>query len=188
MYNIPTMKNETREKLLKAVREKAYRTGDFTLASGKKSDYYIDCKEVTLDGEGSLLVGRAIFELIKEWDISAVGGMELGSVPISTAVSIVSAIEGAPIFNFIVRKEAKGHGTGKRLEGKIGPGDRVAVVEDVVSTGGSSLKAIDAIEEAGAVIVGLISIVDREMGGAEVFKNRGINYTPIFTISEIRGS
>lgn len=186
MYNIPAMKNDTREKLLRAVREKAYRTGDFTLASGKKSDYYIDCKEVTLDGEGSLLVGRTVFEIIKDWGVSAVGGMELGSVPISTAVSVVSAIEGAPIFNFIVRKEAKGHGTGKRLEGRIGPGDRVAVVEDVVSTGGSSLRAIDAIEEAGAVIAGLVSIVDREMGGADVFKNRGIKYKPIFTISEIR--
>ncbi|VAX20339.1 Orotate phosphoribosyltransferase [hydrothermal vent metagenome] len=188
MYNISIMKNDTRDKLLKAVRVKAYRTGDFTLASGKKSDYYIDCKEVTLDGDGSLLVGKIVFEIIKSWGVSAVGGMELGSVPISTAVSVISALEGAPLFNFIVRKEAKGHGTGKRLEGRVGPGDRVAVVEDVVSTGGSSLKAIDAIEETGAIVAGLVSIVDREMGGAEAFINRGIKYTPIFTISEIRAS
>jgi len=188
MYNVSTMKNDTRDKLLEAVRLKAYSAGEFTLASGKKSDYYIDCKAITLDGEGSLLVGTIVFGIIKSWGVSAVGGMELGSVPISTAVSVVSAIEGAPIFSFIVRKEAKGHGTGKQLEGMVGPGDRVAVVEDVVSTGGSSLKAIDAIEESGAIVAGLVSIVDREMGGAEAFINRGIKYTPIFTISEIRDS
>jgi len=186
MYNVQIMNIDTRVKLLKAVREKAYRTGDFTLASGKKSDYYIDCKEVTLDGEGSLLVGQIVFGIIKSWGVSAVGGMELGSVPISTSVSVVSAIEGAPLFNFIVRKEAKGHGTGKRLEGRVRSGDKVAVVEDVVSTGGSSLRAIDAIEESGAIVAGLVSIVDREMGGAEAFLNRGVKYTPIFTISEIR--
>ncbi len=187
LYNVFAMDNDIRAKLLTAIRGKAYRTGEFTLASGKKSDYYIDCKEVTLDGEGSLLVGRAVFEIIKDWGVSAVGGMELGSVPISTAVSVVSALDGAPLSNFIVRKETKGHGTGKRLEGRVGSGDRVAIVEDVVSTGGSSLGAIDAVEEAGAKIAGLVAIVDREMGGAEAFEKRGILYRPIFTISQIRG-
>lgn len=182
------MQNETFEKLLKAIREKAYRSGSFTLASGKKSDYYIDCKEVTLDGEGSLLVGRAMFDVIREWNVSAVGGMELGSVPISTAISIVSALEGAPLSNFIVRKEAKGHGTGKRIEGEVKNGVLVAIVEDVVSTGGSSLRAVEAVEEAGAKVAGLVAIVDREMGGAELFKERGIRYSPILTISQIRES
>lgn len=180
------MSGGTREKLLEAIRAKAYREGDFTLASGLKSDYYIDCKEVTLDAEGALLVGRAIFEKIKGWGAAAVGGMELGSVPISTAVCVVSALEGAPLLNFIVRKQAKGHGTGKRIEGKIGPGVRVAVVEDVVSTGGSSVKAIEAITEAGAHVIGVVSIVDRQMGGAEAFAKHGVRYEPLFTIAEIR--
>ena len=182
------MKNDHRAKLLAAIKEKAYREGDFTLASGKKSDYYIDMKEVTLDAEGSLLVGEAIFEKIKGWGVSEVGGMELGSVPISTAISVVSAQKGAPLGNFIVRKESKGHGTGKKIEGKIGPGVKVVVVEDVVSTGGSSMKAIAAIEEAGAEIAGVVTIVDREMGGADTFSHRNIRFEPLFTVSQIKES
>lgn len=180
------MDKNARDELLGAIRKKAYREGEFTLASGKKSDYYIDMKEVTLDAGGNLLVGRIIFDVIKEWGAEAVGGMELGSVPISTAVSLVSAIEGAPVANFIVRKQAKGHGAGKRIEGKIGRGSKVVVVEDVVSTGGSSLSAIDALREVGADIVGVISIVDREMGGAEAFEKKGVRYTPILTVSDVK--
>ncbi len=180
------MKNDHRAKLLAAIKTKAYREGDFTLASGKKSDYYIDMKEVTLDAEGSLLVGEVIFEKIKDWGVSEVGGMELGSVPISTAVSVVSAQKGASLGNFIVRKESKGHGTGKKIEGKIGPGVKVVVVEDVVSTGGSSMKAIAAIEEAGAEVVCVVAIVDREMGGADTFAHRNIKFDPLFTVSQIK--
>ena len=172
--------------LLKAIREKAYREGDFTLASGQKSDYYIDCKEVTLNAVGSHLIGQMIFEKIKTWGVTAVGGMELGSVPISTAVSVVSAIEGAPLANFIVRKETKGHGTGKQIEGSIGEGASVAVVEDVVSTGGSSVKAVDILREAGVNVVGVVSIVDREMGGVEAFQKANVRYEPLFTISDVR--
>lgn len=175
-----------RSKLLAAIRERAYREGDFTLASGQKSSYYIDCKEVTLDAEGSLLVGKMIFDTIKTWGAEAVGGMELGSVPISTAVSVVSAVEGAPLFNFIVRKEAKGHGTGKRLEGKVSAGTKVVVVEDVVSTGGSSIKAIEVLKGIGAHLAGVVSIVDREMGGREAFEKAGVRYQPLFTISQIK--
>lgn len=185
---VRTMNEDTLTKLLEEVREKAYRTGEFTLASGKKSDYYIDMKEVTLDGAGSLLVGRAIYGVIKEWGVSAAGGMELGSVPISTAVCLVSALEGAPLANFIVRKEAKGHGTGKRLEGRVCAGDRVAVVEDVVSTGGSSVKAIEALREAGVEVAGVVSVVDRQMGGAEAFEKAGVAYSPLLTISQVKGA
>lgn len=182
------MGDEIRSKLLEALNRKALREGDFTLASGAKSDYYIDCKEVTLDGEGSLLVGRAIYKLIKPWNVSAVGGMELGSVPISTAVCLVSALEGTPLSNFIVRKQAKGHGTGKRLEGKITKGDTVVIVEDVVTTGGSSVKAVSAVQDAGACVAVVVAIVDREMGGAEVFAKLGIRFVPLFTISELRSA
>jgi len=182
------MQADTKTQLLNAIRTKAYREGEFTLASGQRSDYYIDCKEVTLDAAGCFLVGRAIFEAIKDMDVVAVGGMELGSVPISTAVCVVAAIEGRPLKNFIVRKEIKSHGTGKRLEGAVSAGDRVVVVEDVVSTGGSSMKAIDALTDAGVVVAVVIAIVDREMGGAEVFAERDVPYRPLFTISQIRGA
>jgi len=187
-FNLYLLENmtETKDKLLHAIKTKAYREGDFTLASGQKSTYYIDCKEVTLDAVGSLLVGKMIFRTVRDWNATAVGGMELGSVPISTAVSVVSAIEGAPLANFIVRKQPKGHGTGKRLEGKVSAGTKVVVVEDVVSTGGSSLKAIEALREVGAEIVGLVSIVDREMGGREAFEKAGVRYQPLFTISELK--
>ncbi len=179
--------SDIKKSLLASIKKDAFRRGDFTLASGQKSDYYIDCKEVTLTAEGARLVGEAIFaEISGIDDICAVGGMELGSVPISTAVSIVSEQKGKPLANFIVRKEAKGHGTGKKIEGNIGKGSRVVVVEDVVSTGGSSLKAIEAIRESGAEIVRLISLVDREMGGKEAFESAGVDFEPLFTISEVK--
>lgn len=178
--------NATRSKLLEQIRRKAYKEGDFTLASGLKSDYYIDMKEVILDAEGSLLAGRMIYETIKDWSATAVGGLELGSVPISTAVCLVFALEGKPMNNFIVRKEAKAHGAKKKIEGAVGNGSRVVIVEDVVSTGGSSIKAVEAVRETGAEILGVVAIVDREMGGAEAFAAQGIKYTPLFTISRLR--
>jgi orotate phosphoribosyltransferase len=180
------MTDDIRIALLTAIREKAYREGDFTLASGQKSTYYIDCKEVTLDADGARLVGEAIFSLVSGWNVDAVGGMELGSVPISTAVSVVSAQRGAPLANVIVRKQEKGHGTGKKIEGRCPPGARIAVVEDVVSTGGSSLKAIAALREAGIEVAGVTAIVDRQMGGAEAFAAVGVPFTPLFTIADVR--
>ncbi len=179
--------NNTLSKLKEQIINKAYREGEFILASGKKSDYYIDMKEVTLDGQGSLIVGRAIYELIDDWGADAVGGMELGSVPISTAVCLIFAIENKEMKNFVVRKETKGHGTGKKLEGGIAQGSKVVIVEDVVSTGGSSQKAIDAVLESGAEVIGVVTIVDREMGGAASFEGRGLRYKPLLTISQIKG-
>ncbi len=180
------MTENSKSRLLAAIRKKAYREGDFTLASGQKSSYYIDCKEVTLDAEGSLLVGEALFDLIAPLNADAVGGMELGSVPISTAVAVVSAQRGAPLANVIVRKQEKGHGTGKKIEGRCPPGARIAIVEDVVSTGGSSLKAIRALREAGAEIVLVTAMVDRLMGGREAFEAEGVSFTPLFTIDDVR--
>ncbi len=178
--------SDTRSKLLEEIKRKAYKEGDFTLASGLKSDYYIDMKEVILDAEGSLLAGRMIYETIKDWSATAVGGLELGSVPISTAVCLVFALEGKPMNNFIVRKEAKAHGAKKKIEGSVGNTSRVVIVEDVVSTGGSSMKAVEAVRETGARIIGVVAIVDREMGGREAFEAQGIKYTPLFTISQLR--
>lgn len=180
------MTESNKSALLAAIREKAYREGDFTLASGQKSSYYIDCKEVTLDAHGSLLVGNALFDLIAPLKPDAVGGMELGSVPISTAVAIISAQRGAPMTNVIVRKQEKGHGTGKKIEGRCPAGTRIAVVEDVVTTGGSSLKAIQALREAGAEVVVVTALVDRLMGGREAFEAEGVTFSPLFTLEDIR--
>jgi len=178
--------NENISNLLSAVRGKAYREGDFTLASGQKSSYYIDLKEVTLDGEGSLLIGKAIYPIALEWGVEAVGGMELGAVPISTAVCLVAAMEKTAFRNIIVRKAPKGHGTQKMVEGALQPGMKVAVVEDVVSTGGSSLKAVQILREAGAQVAGIISVVDRLMGGEKLFEQEGIQYRYLLDINQIR--
>ncbi|MDH5509533.1 MAG: orotate phosphoribosyltransferase [Nitrospinota bacterium] len=175
-------------KLLAAVRQRAYREGDFTLASGQKSTYYIDLKEVTLDGEGILLIGRAIYPVAELWGVEAVGGMELGSVPISTAVCMVAAMEGKNLRNVIVRKEAKGHGTQKMVEGSLSPGMKVAVVEDVVSTGGSSLRAVHSLREAGLEVTGVVAVVDRMMGGVELFAKENITYKYILDIDRIRSA
>ena len=173
-------------KLLEAVRRRAYREGDFTLASGKKSTYYIDLKEVTLDGEGISLVGKALYPVVKSWGVDAVGGLELGAVPISTAVCMVAAMEGENLRNVIVRKEAKGHGTRKMVEGSLFPGMKVAVVEDVVSTGGSSLRAVRWLREAGLEVAGVVAVVDRLMGGSQLFASENITYKYILDIDSIR--
>lgn len=178
--------DENISRLLAMIREKAYREGDFTLASGQKSSYYIDLKEITLDGEGSLLIGNAIYPMALEWGVDAVGGMELGAVPISTAVCLVAALESKRLANVIVRKEAKGHGARKLVEGKIAPGTRVMVVEDVVSTGASSLKAVAALREAGAIVAGVVTVVDRLMGGAQLFAGEGIPYKSILNVTQIK--
>ena len=178
--------DENAAKLLEMVRRLAYREGDFTLASGRKSSYYIDMKEVTLDGHGSLLVGKAIYPIALQWDADAVGGMELGSVPISTAVCLVGALEARNLANVIVRKEAKGHGTKKMVEGKITKNTRALVVEDVVSTGYSSLKAVEALRQAGATVAGVVTVVDRLMGGAELFAKENIPFKSILTIDQIK--
>ena len=160
--------NKTLTKLKSQIINKAYRKGEFILSSGENTDYYIDMKEVTLDGPGNLIVGRAIYELIDKWGVDAVGGMELGSVPISTSVCIAFATNGKSVKNFVVRRETKRHGTGKKLEGDIGPNSKIVVVEDVITTGGSCKKAIDAVLETGAEVIGVITIVDREKGGAKM--------------------
>jgi orotate phosphoribosyltransferase len=158
--------------------------GDFTLASGLKSDHYFDCKRCTLHPQGLYLAGQVIFDEILEMnaDIQAVGGPTIGADPIVAAVSLVSRERGAPIPAFICRKEPKGHGTGKWIEGNLEPGTRVVIVEDVVTTGASTLKAIQAAEHHGLKVVGVIGLVDRGEGSKEGIKN--YNYRPIFHESE----
>lgn len=174
-----------RDRLKDLLTEHSLMFGDFTLVSGKKSRFYFDSKKTTLLPEGSYLVSREILRLIREKGIQAeaIGGMTLGADPIVCPVSALSYQEGPPMRAFIVRKEAKGHGTGRQIEGNLRPGCRVIVVDDVVTTAGSTLKAIDAVLEAGLEIAAVLCLVDREEGGTE--KLDKWPFYPLFRRSDI---
>ncbi len=174
-----------RERLQELLKEHSLLFGEFILKSGKKSNYYFDARLTTLLPEGSYLVAREILRIVEENKIvaDAIGGITLGADPIVSAVAAVSFIEGKPLPAFIVRKEQKGHGVGRRIEGKVKEGARVIIVDDVVTTAGSTLSAIEAAKEAGHEVVAVICIVDREEGGTE--KLTPYNFYPIFRRSEI---
>ncbi|PYS51866.1 MAG: orotate phosphoribosyltransferase [Acidobacteria bacterium] len=157
------------------IRRKSLRVGDFTLSSGKKSAYYLDCRTTTLDPRGALLIGRLILDDIQRLNIraDAIGGLTLGADPIATAVTVVSAIEGKPLPAFIVRKETKDHGTQRFIEGYDGkPGSRVIVVDDVCTTGNSILIAAEKAEQAGYQVVAAFCVVDREEGGTQAIAQK----------------
>ncbi len=177
-----------REVLKRIILEKSYRQGTFKLTSGRISDFYIDCKQTTLSAEGAYLCGRLLFEIIKDFqEVRAVGGMTLGADPLVTAVSIVSYLENVPIPAFIIRKEPKGHGTGSWIEGKsnIPAGSSVALVEDVVTTGGTLVKAIERTRQEGFEVGPVLTVVDRQEGGVERLKEEGFELRSIFTRSEL---
>jgi len=176
-----------RERLKQLIKEKALKVADkpvFKLSSGKLSTYYLDLRTITLDPEGGYVIGNLVYQMIKDKNPDAVGGLTLGADPISYAVSMVSYLNKNPIKPFVVRKQPKGHGTGKQIEGNVKEGDRVFIVEDVVTTAGSSLKAAKVAKEAGLNILGIIAIVDREEGGEENIKKEGFEFYPIFKVSE----
>ena len=174
-----------KSRLKELLLEKSYRQGTFTLTSGKTSDFYIDGKQTTLSAEGAYLCGKLLFELIRSEpnDIAAVGGMTLGADPLVTAVSLVSFLENDPIPAFIVRKEAKGHGTGHYIEGlsNLEAGCTVALVEDVVTTGGTLLKVIDRVEAAGFTVGLIVTVIERQEGGTEFLAEKGYPLKALFT-------
>lgn len=164
----------------------AYREGDFTLSSGQKSSYYINGKVVTLHPKGALIIGQLLLSMLPE-GTDAIAGLTLGADPIVSAVSVVSALGDRPIPGIIIRKEAKGHGTQAYLEGPIlEPNSQVVVVEDVVTTGQSAMKAIDRLRGAGYKADLVLSLVDRQQGGAEFYKEQGIAFESLFTIQDIQ--
>jgi orotate phosphoribosyltransferase len=175
-------------RLLQLVRERAWRDGlDITLASGKKSTFYINGKKVTLHPEGLWLIARLLLHELRNWPrVTAVGGLTLGADPIASAVAALSHETGQNLAAFLVRKEPKGHGTGSRIEGDLERGAQVAIVEDTVTTGASARKAIDAVREAGAVPVVVLAIADREDPDADAFR-REFEVVSLLTLSEIRG-
>lgn len=176
--------DKLREELLEFVKTKALVKGEMTLASGQKSNFYIDGKQVTLDAHGIFLVGRVILNMLHGTPVDAVGGPTLGADPIAAAVSLLSSQTGKPIRAFIVRKEVKKHGLQKMIEGPaLQAGDRVVMVEDVVTTGGSLLKAIQEVENLKAKVVKVICLVDRNQGARESLA--AYNYSPIFTLADL---
>ncbi len=173
-----------KQALMDLIREKALKFGEFTLVSGKKAKYYLDGKQVTLDSAGAKLVGEGILDLLGDKLPTAVGGMAIGADPITAAVITMAGVRGLSLKGILVRKQAKEHGTQKFVEGPVQPGDDVVIVEDVVTTGGSSLDAIDRVEAAGLKVTRVIAIIDRMEGGAEAFAKRGYPFTSLLTIRD----
>lgn len=181
---------DSRVRLLEILREKSYQKKKVILASGRESDFYIDCRQTALDAEGAFLIGKLMHGMLKEGKkIEGVGGPTLGADPIVTAISMTSFMEGNTIPAFIVRKEPKGHGTGQWIEGRknLREGADVAVVEDVVTTGGSMLKAIERVKAEGFNVVRVLALVDREEGGREAIKEVGYDLEVLFTKRDIEG-
>ena len=158
------MDNGAREQLLKLLAANSFRLGDFTLSSGIKSDYYIDCRTTTLHAHGAELTGRVFLDLFRAqgWTPAAVGGLTMGADPIVVSVSVISAQQGAPVHGFLVRKAEKAHGMGRRIEGFQEKGANVVIVDDVCTTGSSTINAIEAAREFGFNIVGVACLVERE--------------------------
>jgi orotate phosphoribosyltransferase len=184
-----------KEELRALLKSKSVRTGDFTLASGKKSDLYVDCRVTTLDARGAVLVGKVLHDLLKtevdkrDLQVAALGGLTLGADPISLAVAIASSLAGdlKPTQAFVVRKEPKGHGRGKRIEGNFTSGDTVVVVDDVITTGDSTLKAIEAIEAEGGKVAFALILVDRQEGGRENIEGKGYPVVAAYTRADLVG-
>ncbi len=153
--------------------------GDFTLASGKKSAYYFDAKKLTLSPEGAYRIGKAMYDELAKLPLDAVGGVATGAYPIATAVTLVSYLEHKPLPAFMVRETVKEHGTKRLIEGHLKEGFRVAIVEDVITTGGSVYKVIEAVKAAGCRVVKVIALVDRHEGGGEKLRADGYDFTAL---------
>jgi orotate phosphoribosyltransferase len=185
MRSMESMKN----RLMEIVLEKSFQYADkptFKLVSGGVSNFYFNCKPAMLDPEAKELIGRLIFTKIKELQVAGIGGLELGSVPISSAVSLISHLEGQPIKEFIVRKEMKDHGIPAKVEGELVAGEKVVVVDDVITTGGSTIRAIEAVAQMGLEVTKVVVLVDREeMKGRQHIEKYCPHVEPLIFRTEI---
>jgi orotate phosphoribosyltransferase len=172
----------SRSRLLDLFKSRAVAFGDFTLASGKKSTYYINSKKVLFHGEAIALLGDLLFEATRDLDFQAIGGLEVGAIPMATAAVLRFQQAGRTLEGFFVRKQAKGHGSQDRVEGRVNAGDRVVIVDDVLTTGDSVVQAIDAVEAIGAKVLRVVCIVDRLQGARDRLAR--YDFRPLFTIRD----
>ncbi len=177
-----------RERLGQIILERSFKYSEnppFTLASGRQSHFYFNCKPTTLDPEGMNLIGEVIFDMLKDAPVTAAGGLTLGADPIANALAVISFQKGRPIKSFIVRKEVKDHGTKSGVEGNIAAGERVVILDDVITTGGSTITAIEQARRAGLVVDRVITLIDREEGGRENILQHADRVESVFTRAEI---
>lgn len=180
-----------KRRLVELILERTFRFTEeptFKLASGTMSSYYFNCKPTTLNAEGMYLTGNLLFDLIKKrksWNAKGVGGLTLGADPLANAIAYTSYLKGEPLESFVVRKEPKKHGTMLWIEGNVKKGDRVVIVEDVITTGGSTIKAIDRAKKSGLRILGVVVFIDRQEGGKEAIEAMGVPVTALLTREEI---
>ena len=176
-----------RESLRRLLLERSVQRGDFVLASGRQSSYYIDCRRTTMAGEGMVLIGRMGLSAIQdvEWRPAAVGGLTMGADPVAYAIAAASYGKGRTIDAFSVRKREKQHGTGRLIEGNFQSGDAVVVVEDVITTGDSAAQAVAAVRQAGGRVLGVLAVVDREEGGKRALEAQGHRVIALTTAGEL---
>ncbi len=186
------MTDTTIQRLIALLASLSAKRGDFVLASGRRSNLYVDCRLTAMHPEGQLLIGRAGLAALREcgWPVDSVGGLTLGADPIAYAIAHASALahergDGEMVRGFTIRKEAKQHGTGKLIEGPFSAGDNVVVVEDVITTGGSALKAVEAIRAAGGNVQGVLALVDRQEGGREALETAGLKVMSLVTAEQL---
>lgn len=187
------MTQPARDQLLHLLAANSFRMGEFTLSSGIKSDYYIDCRTTTLHAQGAELTGRVFLDLFRQrgWEPQAVGGLTLGADPVVVALAVISAQAGAPIHGFLVRKSEKAHGMGRRVEGFQEKGARVVIVDDVCTTGGSTIQAIEAARESGFDIIGVACLVEREEAGGRPAVEKAAApalFVSVFKSSEVKAA
>jgi orotate phosphoribosyltransferase len=183
--------DDNRRQLLNLLRDKSFQyrpEAPFKLVSGRESPFYIDCRPTTHNARGLALIGEICFDLIRDLQVDAIGGLTMGADPIAHAVALTSYLQGKPINAFSVRKQPKEHGTGKRVEGDARPGDRVVIVEDVITTGKSTLQAIAAAREFGLEVVKVLILVDRQEGGREAVAKVVPQVEAVFTMAELKNN
>jgi orotate phosphoribosyltransferase len=173
--------------LISLLKTRSVRFGDFTLASGARSSWYIDCRLTTMSAPGQLLIGPLALQVMHQagWHPDAIGGLTMGADPVAYAIAAASMRAGAPVDAFSVRKAAKTHGTGRRIEGNFSLGNRVVVIEDVITSGNSALDAAAALREAGGEILGVLALVDRQAGGTERLRDNGFAVRSLVTATEL---
>lgn len=185
--SITKQRNNLKRELIDLLKSRSFRTGDFTLASGQKSKYYVDARRTTMSATGLELIGTLGLSLIRDlgWTAESLGGLTLGADPVAYAIAVASR-KSPPVINaFTVRKEAKAHGTGQLIEGCFEPSTRVIVVEDVFTTGGSALRAVEAVRQAGATVVGVLGVVDRDEGGIAAIEKTGLEARALVSIHDL---